>query len=265
MTAPGPPDGSALLSELRDGILRLTFNRPRARNAINWEVRRALLAKLDSASRDHAVRVVVLAGDEKAFCAGGDVKEMGNGSRDTSDKLAIAKTINTLIADMDKPVVAEVRGYASGAGFGLALACDIVLADDTAVFQSSFIERGLVPDMGTTYWLVRQVGLHRAKEIIFTGRSIDAAEGQALGFVSRVWPVAIFRAEADSLETFLAGQPMTGLSLTKHMLNRSLESDLSAAMDAERVGQLMAAASEEHLAYVEAVKSGAGAKGTSRG
>ena len=166
----GTPDSGApaLLTELRDGILRLTFNRPRARNAINWEVRRALLAQLDSASRDHAVRVVVLAGDEKAFCAGGDVKEMGNGSRDTSDKLVIAKSINTLIADMDKPVVAEVRGYASGAGFGLALACDILLADDTAVFQSSFIQRGLVPDMGTTYWLVRQVGLHRAKEIIFT-------------------------------------------------------------------------------------------------
>jgi len=264
MTGTPDPGAPALLTELRDGILRLSFNRPRARNAINWEVRRALLAQLDSASRDHAVRVVVLAGDDKAFCAGGDVKEMGNGSRDTSDKLVIAKSINTLIADMDKPVVAEVRGYASGAGFGLALACDIVLADDTAVFQSSFIQRGLVPDMGTTYWLVRQVGLHRAKEIIFTGRSIDAAEGQALGFVSRLWPAASFRDEADALEASLAAQPMTGLGLTKHMLNRSLESDLSAAMDAERVGQLLAAASEEHLAYLEAVKSGAGARGASK-
>ena len=264
MTVTGQADAPALLSDLRDGILRLTFNRPRARNAINWELRRSLIAQLEAASRDHAVRVVVLAGDEKAFCAGGDVKEMGNGSRDTSDKLVIAKAINQLIADMDKPVVAEVRGYASGAGFGLALACDIVLADDTAVFQSSFIQRGLVPDMGTTYWLVRQVGLHRAKEIIFTGRSIDAAEGQALGFVSRRWPAATFRDEADALESSLAAQPMTGLGLTKHMLNRSLETDLSAAMDAERVGQLMASTSDEHLAYLAAVKAGAGARGTSR-
>ena len=99
MTVTGQADAPALLSDLRDGILRLTFNRPRARNALNWELRRSLIAQLEAASRDHAVRVVVLAGDEKAFCAGGDVKEMGNGSRDTSDKLVIAKAINQLIAE----------------------------------------------------------------------------------------------------------------------------------------------------------------------
>ncbi len=264
MMSEGKAGAPALLREQRDGILRLTFNRPQARNAINWELRRSLLAELQASSRDHEIRVVVLAGDEKAFCSGGDVKEMGNGSRDTSEKLVIAKAINQLIADIDKPVVAEVRGYASGAGFGLALACDIVVADETAVFQSSFIQRGLVPDMGTTYWLVRQVGLHRAKEIIFTGRSIDAQEGQALGFVSRVWPASKFREEADALESMLARQPVTGLGLTKHMLNRSLESDLSAAMDAERVGQLTAANSDEHLAYLGEVRSGAGASGVMR-
>ncbi len=264
MTGAVEADGPALFSDLRDGILRLTFNRPRARNAINWEVRRALLAQLDAASRDHDIRVVVLAGDDKAFCAGGDVKEMGNGSRDTSDKLVMAKAINQLIAGMDKPVVAEVRGYASGAGFGLALACDIVVADEKAVFQTSFIQRGLVPDMGTTYWLVRQVGLHRAKEIIFTGRSIDASEGQELGFVAHVWTTANFREEADALEALLARQPTVGLSLTKHMLNRSLESDLSAALDAERLGQLAATTSAEHLAYLDEVSSGAGARGILR-
>jgi 2-(1,2-epoxy-1,2-dihydrophenyl)acetyl-CoA isomerase len=256
---PPPP---ALVESRADGILRLTFNRPHARNAINWEVRRSLLAALDAASRDHDVRVVVLAGDERAFCAGGDVKEMGNGPLDTSDKLVIAKSINQLIADMDKPVVAEVRGYASGAGFGLALACDIVLTDDTAVFQSSFIQRGLVPDMGTTYWLVRQVGLHRAKEIIFTGRSIDAAEGRSLGFVSRTWAASEFREQADEFERRLAEQPLVGLGLTKHMLNRAMENDLSAALDAERVGQLTATTSPEHLSYLEAVRAGAGARGS---
>jgi 2-(1,2-epoxy-1,2-dihydrophenyl)acetyl-CoA isomerase len=115
--------------------------------------------------------------------------------------------------------------------------------------------------MGTTYWLVRQVGLHRAKEIIFTGRSIDANEGMTLGFVSRLWPRDQFRAEADSFEGLLANQPTTGLALTKHLLNRSTESDLSAAMDSERTSQLAASMSDEHKAYLAAVDAGAGARG----
>ena len=251
----------ALLVSSEGAVTRMTFNRPGARNAINWELRRALVRALEDAAMDHSVRVVVLAGDERAFCAGGDVKEMGVGSRDTSDKLLIAKRINQLISEMDKPVVAEVRGYASGAGFGLALACDIVLADESAIFQSSFIQRGLVPDMGTTYWLIRQVGLHRAKEIIFTGRSVGAAEACELGFVSRLWASADFRSQADALERELAEQPNVGLGLTKRMLNRGLESDLSSAMDAERVSQLLASTSDEHVAYLEGVRAGSGARG----
>jgi 2-(1,2-epoxy-1,2-dihydrophenyl)acetyl-CoA isomerase len=251
----------ALLISSVEAVTRINFNRPSARNAINWELRRALVQALEDASRDHSVRVVVLAGDERAFCAGGDVKEMGFGPRDTSDKLLIAKRINQLISEMDKPVVAEVRGYASGAGFGLALACDFVLADESAIFQSSFIQRGLVPDMGTTYWLIRQVGLHRAKEIIFTGRSVGATEAFELGFVSRLWSVAEFRSQADALERELAEQPSVGLGLTKRMLNRALESDLSSAMDAERIGQLVASASDEHLSYLGEVQAGSGARG----
>jgi 2-(1,2-epoxy-1,2-dihydrophenyl)acetyl-CoA isomerase len=263
MSATGNSAGSApaLLISSEGAVTRITFNRPSARNAINWELRRALVQALDDASRDHSVRVVVLSGDERAFCAGGDVKEMGFGPRDTSDKLLIAKRINQLISEMDKPVVAEVRGYASGAGFGLALACDIVLADESAIFQSSFIQRGLVPDMGTTYWLIRQVGLHRAKEIIFTGRSVEAVEAYELGFVSRLWASADFRSQADALERELAEQPSVGLGLTKRMLNRSMESDLSSALDAERASQLIAATSDEHLSYLEGVRAGSGARG----
>ena len=263
MTQPDD-ENPVLLESFSDGVLRLQLNRPEARNAINWRLRRHLHRVLDDASRNHDVRVVVLAGDDRAFCAGGDVKEMGGGDQDTSDKLIMMKSISQSIADMAKPVVAEVRGFASGAGFGLALTCDLVLADDTAVFASTFIRLGLVPDLGTTYWLARQVGLHRAKEIILTGRPIPAEEGLALGFVARLWPREEFRGQADRLIAELAAQPAAGMGLTKPMLNRTFETDLSAAMDAERLAQMAAIGSEEHLAYLEALHAGASAGGTLR-
>ena len=254
MTTTPVPD--PILVTLVDGVLRLQLNRPTARNAINWALRRKLHRVLDDASRDHSVRVVVIAGDERAFCAGGDVKEMGGGDRDTSDKLLMMKDISQSVADMPKPVVAEVRGFAAGAGFGMALMCDLVLADETAVFKSTFIQLGLVRGLGTSFWLPCQVGLHRAKEIILTGRAIDAHEAHALGFVSRVWRTDEFRAGADEVIAALAAQPVSGMGLAKPLLNRTFETDLSSAMDAERLAQITAAKSEEHRAYLEAVRSG---------
>jgi len=250
-----------ILTTLDAGVLRVQFNRPQARNAINWEVRRGLRAILDNAARDDAVRIVVLAGDDRAFCSGGDVKEMGNGTSDTSAKLTIAKDLSQLIAEMDKPVVAEVRGYASGAGFGLAMACDFVLVDDTAIFQSVFITRGLVPDFGTTHWLARQVGLHRAKEIILTCRAVQAQEAFDLGIAARLWSRAEFRAQADSFITTLAAAPAFAMGLTKRMLNVTFETDLGSAMDSERLSQLLASTSAEHLAYLAAVKEAGSARG----
>lgn len=238
------------------GVLRLQLNRPEARNAINWAIRRKLHRTLDEASRDHSVRVVVIAGDDRAFCSGGDIKEMGRGDQDTSDKLIIMKAISAIISDMAKPVVAEVRGHAAGAGFGLALTCDLVLADDTAVFTSTFIQIGLVPDLGTTYWLARQVGLHRAKEMILTGRSVLAREAFDLGIVSRLWAPSEFRAGADSLIATLAAQPAVGMGLTKPLLNRTFQTDLSTAMDAEKLSQLTAANSADHQAYLAGVREG---------
>ena len=266
MTEPGGDEAAPalLVSTSSSGVRRLRLNRPQARNAINWVLRRQLRSELEAAGLDDGVRVVVLSGDDRAFCAGGDVKEMGNGARDTSAKLSMAATINHLIAEMDKPVVAEVRGFASGAGFGLATACDFVLVDDTAVFQSAFISRGLVPDMGTTYWLARQVGLHRAKEIVLTGRSVDAAEAHALGIAARLWSSAEFRTEADAFAEALAASSVRAIGLTKRLLNRAFETDLATALDLERLSQLQASASDEHLTYLAALSAGGAASGAVR-
>lgn len=242
------PGGAAVLSDLAGGVLTLTLNRPRARNAINRAMRSQLRQLLSAASIDPDVRVVVLTGDEVAFCAGGDFKEMGRGPADSAAKLAVAKQMVQTIADMPKPVVAAVRGHAAGAGFSLALACDFVVADETALFQSVFVRRALVPDMGLTFWLARQVGLQRAKEIALTGRRVDAREALALGLVARLWPAADFPAELATFTAALASSYTAAMGLTKRLLNRTFESDLSAVLDAESLAQTLASSSEEHLA-----------------
>jgi 2-(1,2-epoxy-1,2-dihydrophenyl)acetyl-CoA isomerase len=248
-----------LLVSFADGVLRLQLNRPKARNAINWAMRRELHRVLGEASHDTAVRVVVLAGDERAFCSGGDVKQMGGGDTDTSDKLIMMKAISETVTGMPKPVVAEVRGHAAGAGFGLALMCDLVLADETAVFTSTFIRIGLVPDLGLAYWLPRQVGLHRAKEIILTGRAIGAQEALSLGLVARVWDTETFRAHADEFIGVLSAQAGAGMGLTKPLLNQTFENSLSSTLDSERLAQITAAHSHEHQAYLAGLRSGGSA------
>jgi 2-(1,2-epoxy-1,2-dihydrophenyl)acetyl-CoA isomerase len=241
------------------GVLRLQLNRPQARNAINWALRRELLRVLRETALDNSVRVVVIAGDERAFCAGGDVKEMGNGTEDTSAKLVLAKAIVETMAAMPQPVIAEVRGYASGAGFGLALACDLVLVDETAVFQSVFVSRGLVPDFGTSYLLARAVGVRRAKELILTGREVRAAEAVDLGIAARRLPAAELHAGVAALAAGLAASSLTSLGLSKRLVDGAPGWDLGTALDHERLSQLLAASSDEHRAYLDAVRAGGGA------
>jgi 2-(1,2-epoxy-1,2-dihydrophenyl)acetyl-CoA isomerase len=234
-----------LLASVEREVLTLQLNRPRARNAINRVLRVQLRDALQAAAVDDAIRVVVLRGDERSFCAGGDIKEMGNGPADNAMKLGLAKQIVQAIADMPKPVVAVVRGHAAGAGFSTALACDFVVADESARFHASFVDRGLVPDMGASYWLVRQVGLHRAKAILLTGRVLTGQDGLELGFVSHVWPKGDLESRLHELTSALAAASPTALGLTKRMLNRAFETDLSASLDTELVSQLLAADSSE--------------------
>lgn len=234
-----------LLSDLEGGVLTLQLNRPEARNAINTLLRGQLRDAVQAAAVDTAVRVIVIRGDRTAFCAGGDIKEMSGDPLVNAAKLAIAKQIVTAIADMAKPVVAVVQGHAAGAGFSLAAACDLIVADDNAKFHAPFVGRGLVPDMGATYWLVRQLGLHRAKDLFLTARSLTALEAYELGLVSRYWPDGDVEERLSELTSALAATAPAAVGLTKRLLNRALETDLSAALDAELTAQSLAANSPE--------------------
>lgn len=206
-------------SELRydvvDGIARLTINRPAKRNALSWSVLTEMRARLAEIKADADVHVVVLSGaGDRAFCAGADLTGMAAGAghlalHDSRGELA------GLFADLwtlGKPTIARVRGYALAGGMGLALACDLVVAADDAVFGTPEIDVGLWPYM-ITVPLMRSMPPKKALELMMTGRRVDAAEALTIGFVNQVVPVADLDATVDALATTLASKSPAVLRL----------------------------------------------------
>lgn len=239
------------------GVLHLTLNRPGRRNALSPEMRQGLLDQCAIAASDRSVRVVVLRGAGGNFCSGGDVSTQGGGrtTLDSVDRLLFGRRVVEAVVNLAKPVVAVVEGYAVGAGLGLALACDLVVARDDARLSAIFAKRGLVPDMGTTYFLARQVGLHRAKEMIMTARMISAVEAHELGLVSRCWPSDVFDDEVAELLEWLGSGPTAAWGTAKRALNRTFESDLSTMLEMETLGQSVVAQTEDHRRATEAFRA----------
>lgn len=239
-------DQPGLLVERRDGTLWLQFNRPRARNAFDWPVRHLLIDALSQAASDPDVRAVVLRGDHVAFSAGGDIGEMTPGAPDTADKLAAGARIVQLIATMPVPVIAAVQGHAAGAGFSLAMACDLIFAADNALFSPSFALIGLSTDLAASYWLPRAVGLPRAKDILLSGRALDAQAASELGLVSAVWPLAEFEDRLAERVDEIAAGPSRAYGSIKRLLNSSFSRTLQEQLDAEIVDQVALVSSRDH-------------------
>lgn len=209
--APGPTDaaGSELLVEVTDGVATLTLNRPDRRNALSWTLVARLREAVEACRRDDAVRVVVLTGaGERAFCAGADLTGMaeGAGHLELHHSRGELAALFEQLWSLGKPTIAKVRGYALAGGFGLALACDLVVAADDAVFGTPEIDVGLWPFM-ITVPLVRSMPPKRALELMMTGRRVDAAEAERIGFVTRVVPVDQLEATVAELAAGLAAKP----------------------------------------------------------
>ncbi|HET9496935.1 MAG TPA: enoyl-CoA hydratase-related protein, partial [Candidatus Limnocylindria bacterium] len=159
-----------------DGVGTITLSRPESLNALNATMRRELLAAVKAAGRDDAVRCLVLTGEGRGFCSGADLRG-GDGERQFRRVLADEyNPLITALREVPKPVVAAVNGVAAGAGFSIALACDLVYASEDARFIQAFVRIGLVPDSGSTRTLVRTLGRHRAAELMFFGEPMSAAE-----------------------------------------------------------------------------------------
>ncbi|TVL94459.1 enoyl-CoA hydratase/isomerase family protein [Streptomyces sp. SAJ15] len=239
--SPEAPPDSVVRHATDNGVSWLTLNRPSALNAITPDQRELLIQRLGEASADPAVRAVVLTGTGRGFCAGADLGRSATAERVAGD---VARTIRggaqrliAAVLDCEKPVVAAVNGTAAGLGAHLAFACDLVLAAESAVFIEVFVRRGLVPDAGGAYLLPRLVGPQRAKELMFFGEALPAAEAERLGLVNRVVPDAEL---ADTVRTWalrLADGPTRSLALTKQLVNASLETDRATAFAAEAAAQ----------------------------
>ncbi len=243
-----------ILVEKSQGIVTVTLNRPEARNALDLTMREELATALRDLRGDATVRVVILTGAGGHFCAGGDVKAMRQRVTAEEGRARMQKMNEMVIeiATFEHPVIAMVDGFAVGAGCNLALACDLIIASDRARFGEVFARVGLIPDAGGTYFLPRRVGLAKAKELVFTAEVIDAAEAERIGLVNRVVPAAELRAMTHELAQKIADGPPRVLGMGKALLNRSLENDLSRALELEAFGQASALESEEHREGVAA-------------
>ena len=232
-----------LIYEVKDGIATLTLNRPERLNALGGSLREDLHDAITRSAADPEVRVMIVTGSGKGFCAGGDVKAMneakeGRRERPFMEKIAPGRD-RTLLAmrEAPQPIIAAVNGAAAGAGMNLALACDIRLASTAAKFSQAFVKRGLHPDWGGTYFLPRIVGTARACELIFTGEVIDAAEALRLGIVNRVLPPEELLPAAQALARAIAAGPPIAIRLAKRGIYRNAESDLRTALEYETFAQ----------------------------
>ncbi|MFJ8362449.1 enoyl-CoA hydratase/isomerase family protein [Streptomyces sp. NPDC093984] len=240
--SPADPVESLVLHTTDKCVAQLTLNRPDSLNAITPDLRELLIQKLQDASEDPAVRAVVLTGAGRGFCAGADLRGgAGAGERIAGD---VARTIRrgaqrliAAVLDCEKPVIAAVNGTAAGLGAHLALACDLVLAAESARFIEVFVRRGLVPDGGGAYLLPRLVGPQRAKELMFFGDALPATDAERLGLVNRVVPGHALEKTAREWAARLAAGPTRALALTKQLVNASLDTDRATAFAAEAAAQ----------------------------
>ena len=232
----------------QDAIATITLNRPDKLNAFTGTMREDLLDALRAAGRDDAVRVVVLTGAGRAFCAGGDVEYM-HGLQQSGDVASFRKLLDAgrdvvlQIVSMEKPVIAAINGVAAGAGCNLALACDYRIASEQAKLSESFVRIGLHPDWGGTWLLPRLVGRSRALEILMTGRMVGAAEAVEIGMVDRV--AADLAAETQTLAKSIADGPALAIAAIKRALNASERNDLRAQLELEAEHQVRCFESED--------------------
>jgi enoyl-CoA hydratase/carnithine racemase len=249
------------LYEVEDGVAMITLNRPEALNALTFEIYAQLRDLMAELNRDNEVRVVIITGAGKAFCAGGDVyKIIGELlERDMRSHLEFARMTGALIRNMrllDKPIIAAVNGMAAGAGAVIALASDLRIASDQARFAFLFTKVGLTgADMGAAYLLPRVIGQGRATELLMFGDTIDAATADRYGLVNKVVPHDQLMDAAREWADRLKQGPTFAIAMTKTMINNEWNMDLASAIEAEAQAQALLLMGEDHQRFFEAIKN----------
>jgi len=249
-------DFETLRYGVHDGVATIELARPDKRNAINAQMFTELGDAADRAAADPGVRVVLVRGEGAAFSSGIDVTLLGQlaGTRGARFRSFVrtAQRPYLLLAQMEKPTVAAVHGHAIGAGFQLALACDLRLAAEDARFSMMEIRFGLVPDLGGIHRLTRAIGGSRAKELIWTGRPIEADEAERLGLVNHVFPLEALEKEVETYLRELVASPPIPVSLSKSLIGRASETSLETALERDAQAQATCVETEDHKEAVEA-------------
>jgi len=241
---------------IHDGLATIELARPDQLNAMSSQMFNELGEAVERAATDPGIRAVLLKGQGRSFCAGIDINLLGQlaGTRGARFR-TFARTAQRpylLLAQMEKPTIAAIHGHAFGSGFQLALACDLRIAAEDATFAMLEVRFGLIPDLGGGHRLARLVGPARAKEIVWTGREIDAQEAERIGLVNRVAPAITLEEQAEAYARELVAAPPISLALSKSLLNRAMEVPLETSLEREAQAQTACVDSEDHREAIEA-------------
>jgi enoyl-CoA hydratase/carnithine racemase len=242
-----------VLYEKKDKVVLITLNRPEKLNAINIQMNSDLIDALEEAKNDDTVRSIVITGAGKAFCAGGDISDFTKGAFTSKDKKVKPKVIRPQnLFYLNKPIIAAVNGVAVGFGTNLTICCDIVYASENASFGEFFIRMGIIPDMNGSLLLPLLVGPHKAKELIFSGKRIDASEALRIGLVNQIFPQEQLLPKTMEFAHHLAKQAPIALSLSKKAIHKGYEKIFDEMIKLQWEYNEICYASEDHKEAAQA-------------
>jgi 2-(1,2-epoxy-1,2-dihydrophenyl)acetyl-CoA isomerase len=246
-----------IILEREAEVATITLNRPETMNAIDKQMIEELVAATEEVQDDPEVKVVILTGRGKGFCAGGDLDSPIYDLTDPGELSAVVLMFGKVslnLRNMPKPVIAMVNGVAAGAGFSFVLACDIIIASHRARFAHAYLNIGVQSDAGATYFLPRIVGVSRACELIFSGEIIDAREAERIGLVNRVVPAAELGDRTMELALKLTQKPSLAIGMAKKSIHQGLTMDLATAIEFEARAHTMTMLSDDMKEGVAAFK-----------
>lgn len=238
-----------ILLQKANGIARITLNRPKSFNSFNREMALKFQSVLDDCNIDSSVRSIVITGEGKAFCAGQDLVEVTDQAQNPGFKKILDEHYNPIIKKIRttyKPIIAAVNGVAAGAGANIALACDIVIASESASFIQAFSSIGLIPDSAGTFFLPRLIGFQKASALAMLGEKVSATDAEKMGMIYKVIRVEDFENEVDTLAKKMANMPTKGLALTKKAFNQSFGNNLEEQLTLESKLQIEASETEDY-------------------
>ena len=239
---------ATILLEKKNGVGFITLNRPEKFNSFNREMALLLQSVLDECEHDESIRAIYLTGTGKAFCAGQDLGEVTGDNPATFDKILLEhyNPIIRRLRNIPKPIVCAVNGVAAGAGANIAIACDIVVANESASFVQAFSKIGLIPDCGGTYFLPRLIGFQKATAIMMLADKITAQEAECLGMIYKYFSAETFTQESIKITETLAQMPTQAFALTKQALNASMNHTLEEQLQLEDKLQYQAAHTSDY-------------------